>query len=61
MNRIATRASIKAKRCFQLFLIIHIEAEIIAESMPRRVKFKKSSKNYCRIVLKNFEEMLEND
>ncbi len=61
MNRVATRASIKAKRCFQLSLIVHIGAEIIAESVPRKVKLKRSSKNYCRIVSKNFEEILEKD
>ncbi len=52
MNRVATRASIKAKHCFQLSLIVHVEAEIIAEPMPRGVKFKGSSKNFCRIVSK---------
>ncbi len=35
MSRVArTRASIKAKHCFQLSFIAHIEAEIIAESVP---------------------------
>ncbi len=43
MSRVATKASIKAKRCFQLSLIVHIGAEIIEESVSRRVKFKRSS------------------
>ncbi len=61
MRRVASRASIKAKCCFRLFLTVHIGAEIIAESVPRTVKLKGSSKNYCRIVPKNFEEILEKD
>ncbi len=56
-----TRTSIKAKRCFQLSLIVHIGAEKIAQSVPRKVKFKRSCKNYCRIVSRNFEEILEKD
>ncbi len=48
--------SILHQRCFQLSLIVHAGAEIIAESVPRRVKFKGSSNNFCRIVSKNFEE-----
>ncbi len=54
MSGVATRASITAKRRFQLSLIVHVGTEIKAESVPRRVKFKGSSKNFCRIVLKNF-------
>ncbi len=61
MSRVATRASIKAKRYFQLSLIVHVEAEVKVESAPRRVKFERSSKNFCRIVLKNFEEILGKD
>ncbi len=59
MSRVATRVSIKAEHCFQLSLIAHVGAEIIAESVSRRVKFKGSSKNFCRIVLKNFGERLK--
>ncbi len=59
MSRVATKASIKAKRCFQLSLIIHVAAEIKTESVPRRAKFKRSSKNFCGNVSKNFEEILE--
>ncbi len=61
MSKVTTRASIKAKHCFQLSLIVHIGAEIIAESVLRRVKFKGNFKNFCRMVLKNFEESLEKD
>ncbi len=61
MSRVATRASIKAKRYFQLSLIVHIGAEIIAESVPRKVKFEGTSENYCRIASKNFEEIFEKD
>ncbi len=53
MSKVATRGSIKAKCCFQLSLIVHVGAEIIAESVPRRVKFKVISSNFCRIVSKN--------
>ncbi len=42
-------------------LIVHVGAKIIAESVPRRVRFKGRSKNFCRIVSKNFEEILEKD
>ncbi len=35
MSRVATRASIKAKRCFQLSLVVHIGAEIIAVSAEK--------------------------
>ncbi len=42
VSKVTTRALIKGKCCFQLSLIIHIGAEIIAESVPRRVKFKGS-------------------
>ncbi len=59
MSREVTRASMKAKRCFQPSLIVHVEAEIIVESVLRRIKFKGSSKNFCKIVLKNFEERLK--
>ncbi len=58
MSRVATRASIKAKHCFELSLIVRIGAEIIAESVLRRVKFKGSSKNYSGMVSKNFGERL---
>ncbi len=51
----------KAKSCFQLSLNVHIEAEIIAESVPKRVKLKGSSKNFRRIVSKNFEKIFEKD
>ncbi len=61
MSRVATRALIKAKRCFQLSLIVHLGAEIIVQSVPKRIEFKGTSKDYCRIVLKNSEEILEKD
>ncbi len=47
MNKVATRALIKAKSYFQLSLIVHIGAEMGAESVPGRVKFEGTSKNYC--------------
>ncbi len=58
MSKVATGAMIKAKHRLQLLSIVHIGAEIKAESVPRRVKLKKSSKNFCRIVVRNFEERL---
>ncbi len=58
MSRVTARVSIKAKHCFQLSLMVHILAQIIAESVPRRVKFKGCSNNFCRIVSKNFGERL---
>ncbi len=40
-------------------MVVHIGVEIIAESVPRRVKFKGSYKNICKIISKNFEEILK--
>ncbi len=41
----------KARYCFRLSLIVHIGAEITAESVPRRIRFKGSSKaGYTLIV-----------
>ncbi len=61
MSRVATKASIKAKRCLQFSLIVHVGPQIQVESVPRRVKFKGTSKKFCRIVLDNFEEISEKD
>ncbi len=40
MNRVATKAFIKAKCSLQLSLIVHIGPEIKAESAPRRENFE---------------------
>ncbi len=61
MSRVPTTASTKVNRCFQLSMILHAGAVIIAEPVPRRVIFKECSKNFCRIVSKNFEEILVKD